>query len=102
MKNCFSNATVMWTEEEIVRRESLIREIPLLLHRAWSGLNQAVRMQRVETPILTPADKLQSLIDVGFELINTTGTRGYLRPETTAGTYEAFDLIYPAEVSSPE
>jgi hypothetical protein len=93
MQKCFTNATVLWNEQEIVRRESLIREIPLLLNKTWSELNRAVRMHRVETPILTPADRLQSHIDVGFELINT-GARGYLRPETTAGTFEAFGLMY--------
>lgn len=37
MKNCFSNATVMWNEREILRRESLIREIPVLLLDVWRG-----------------------------------------------------------------
>lgn len=93
MKTCFSNATVLWEESEIVKRESLIREIPVLLNSVWSDLNRAVKMVRVETPILTPADNLQSHIDVGFELIDTH--RGYLRPETTAGTFAAYDLLYP-------
>ena len=82
----------MWDESEIILRENLIREIPHLLYTAFNELNRAVRFKRVETPILTPASKLQSHIDVGFELINT-GNRGYLRPETTAGTYEAFDIL---------
>ena len=43
--------------------------------------------------MLTPADKLQGHIDTGFELINA-GHRGYLRPETTAGTYEAFAMRF--------
>jgi hypothetical protein len=93
MQKCFSNATVMWNEQEITRRETLIREIPLLLYTEWNKLNKAVRMSRVETPILTPATNLQSHIDVGFELIETK--RGYLRPETTAGTFEAFNILHP-------
>lgn len=88
MKKCFSNATVAWSEPEILRRESLIREIPVLLLGAWRDLNPAVQMERIETPILTPAEYLKGHIDTGFELINT-GERGYLRPETTAGTFEA-------------
>lgn len=96
MKTCYTNATVMWNEQEIVRRENLIREIPLLLNNTWRELNSAVKMERVETPILTPANKLQSHIDVGFDLISA-GERGYLRPETTAGTYEAFNLKFPPE-----
>lgn len=89
MKQCFSNATVCWNEAEIARRESLIREIPLLLQSAWRGLNRAVQFERCETPILTPAKYLDGHIKTGFELISA-GERGYLRPETTAGTYEAF------------
>ena len=93
MKQCYSNATVMWNESEIIRRESLIREIPHLLLSTWQGLNKAVRMERCETPILTPASKLQSHIEAKFELINA-GSRGYLRPETTAGTFEAMALKF--------
>ena len=94
MRPIFSNATVMWNEEEIELRESLIREIPAILKRAWTDLNPAVRMERVETPILTPASKLEGHIKTGFELIDA-GKRGYLRPETTAGTFEAFNLKFP-------
>lgn len=89
MKQCFSNATVMWNEQEIVRRESLIREIPLLLCAAWQELNPAVRMERCETPVLVPVERLQGHVDSGFDLIGPCGSRGYLRPETTAGTFEA-------------
>lgn len=96
MKNCFSNATVMWTEREILRRESLIREIPALLLDVWSNLNSAVRMERIETPILTPAAHLSGHIEANFDLINT-GFRGYLRPETTAGTFEAMRLKFENE-----
>jgi len=95
MKPCFGNATVCWNEQEITRRESLIREIPVILLKAWSELNPAVRMERCETPILTPATTLASHIDANFDLIGPCGTRGYLRPETTAGTYEAFAMRFP-------
>lgn len=94
MKQCFSNATVMWDEPEIARRESLVREIPLQLLDAWQSWNQAVRMRRVETPILTPEGKLKSHVETGFNLV-PAGRMGFLRPETTAGTFEAFDLLYP-------
>lgn len=94
MKICYSNATVMWNEEEIIRRENLIREIPVLLQNIWVELNPMIRMSRCETPILTPIEKLEGHRNVGFELIGPCGTRGYLRPETTRGTYEALDLLY--------
>ena len=93
MRQMFSNATVMWNEQEIELRESLVREIPLIIKNAWLELNPAVHMERVETPILTPETVLQSHIDAKFDLIKTS--RGYLRPETTAGTFEAFNLKFP-------
>jgi len=93
MNTLFSNATVVWNELEILRRENLIKEIPALILNTWQNLNHAVKMERCETPILTPADFLKSHIETGFELIETS--RGYLRPETTKGTYEAFKLRFP-------
>lgn len=98
MKPCFTNATVVWDELEIARRESLIREIPLVLKSRWKALNNAVDFYRVETPILTPASYLQSHIDANFDLIKTD-KRGYLRPETTAGTFEALALTCPQKDS---
>ncbi len=98
MKTLFSNASVMWDESEILHRENLVRVIPHLLLSTWQNLNAAVSMQRIETPILTPATNLQSHIDVGFDLLGPVGkegSRGYLRPETTAGTFAALDVMYP-------
>jgi hypothetical protein len=88
----------MWTEAEIIHRENLVRAIPHMLLSAWQSLNPAVRMVRVETPILTPAAQLQSHIEVGFDLLGPVGkdgARGYLRPETTAGTFAALNAMYP-------
>lgn len=96
MKPCFSNATVSWNERDILRRESLIREIPALLLDVWRGLNPAVQMARCETPVLTPASKLQGHIEQKFELLSV-GERGYLRPETTAGTFECFSDMWESE-----
>lgn len=93
MEKCFSNATVSWLDFEILRRESLIAEIPLLLKKAWKALNHSVDFHRVETPILTPASYLQSHIDANFELISA-GKRGFLRPETTAGTFEVMNTLW--------
>jgi glycyl-tRNA synthetase (class II) len=53
-------------------------------------------MERTETPILTPASALQGHIEAKFDLINA-GVRGYLRPETTAGTFEAMRLRFNQE-----
>lgn len=91
----YSNATVMWTETEIEERDALIRLIAATLRDAWTGLNAAVSFHRVETPILTPADHLQGHVEAKFELLATS--RGFLRPETTAGTFAALALMFPQE-----
>lgn len=89
MEACFSNATVMWNEREIVKRENLVREISTLVLFEWRKLNKVVQLERCETPILTPKEKLKGHIEEKFKLLSV-GERGFLRPETTAGTYEAF------------
>jgi len=91
----FSNATVLWTEREIEERDALIRLIAVIVRDAWQALNPAVTMIRVETPILTPAEHLGGHIKAGFELLGTE--RGYLRPETTAGTFAAFGAMFPQQ-----
>lgn len=96
MNALFTNATVSWNEFEIARRESLIREIPILLLNSWRELNPAVKMERCESPMLVPADKLESHIKTGFNLLGIKGERNlYLRPETTIGTYEVFNQKFP-------
>lgn len=93
MKTCFSNANVPWSEREILRRESLIREIPALLLDVWRTLNPTVQMERIETPILIPAEHLRGHIEADFGLLKV-GQRDYLRPETAAGTFEAMRLRF--------
>lgn len=94
MKQMFGNATVAWSEHEIVLRENLIQEIAAILRKTWYEQNRAIRFERIETPILTPADKLQGHIEAKFELLKCE--QGYLRPETTAGIYEEFELRFPS------
>jgi hypothetical protein len=87
----------MWSEQEIVYRENLIREIPIVLKKSWCELNPIIQFERCETPILVPASYLDSHISKGFELINTDNDNGYLRPETTIGTITAFNDKFPIE-----
>lgn len=96
MHPLFTNATVRWTETEIEAREALIREIPALLGVAWRALNPRVRLERVETPILTPAEMLKSHVETGFDLMPVSETM-FLRPETTVGTFEAFRHDWPQQ-----
>lgn len=67
MKSLYSNATVVWDEFEIVKRESLIREIPILLQSAWRELNPKIQFIRCETPVLTPEKYLKSHIENKFK-----------------------------------
>lgn len=102
MKTMFSNATVRWTEAEIEARESLIREVPVILGAAWRRLNPRVRLERVETPVLTPAVALEGHIKTGFDLVGTSRETVFLRPETTAGTFEAFRQDWPQQNQWPK
>lgn len=91
------NATVIWTEQEIEVRDALIREIPVIIREAWQTLNSAVCMRRVETPCLCSQASFRSHLDEGFPIMEIHNTQRVLRPETTAGTVEAFNLLYPME-----
>lgn len=103
MKQLWSNSTVMWDELEIIKRESLIREIPIIINDAWYGLNPAVHMRRCETPCLVPGKELKSHIENKFQLmklhkegkIEFIDNDVYLRPETTSGTYEYLRALFP-------
>lgn len=93
MKQMYTNATVRWTEEEIALRDALILEIPIIMKRVWNNVREGIRFIRTETPILTPTSVLQHHIDTGFNLVPTED--GFLRPETTAGTFESFRQDFP-------
>lgn len=105
MQTMFSNATVMWTEQEIVERDCLVRQCFQIVNRAWSDLNSAIRFRRVETPVITPPSELHGHIKAGFPLFQLTDGKTIdkqivtrlLRPETTAGSIAAFHLLYPME-----
>lgn len=93
MEQLYSNATVWWNETELVEREALINQIVARIKRIWTIRNPAVKFARVETPIITPDEYLQSHINEGFPMLQCE--RGYLRPETTRGTIEAFNKMWP-------
>jgi len=95
MQTLFSNATVLWTEREIVERDALVQQCYQAVREAWVSLNPAVQFQRVETPILTPSDRLAGHVEAGFPMLRCE--RGVLRPETTAGCIAAFHALYPTE-----
>lgn len=95
MRQMFSSATVMWTEREIVERETLTQRLFQAVSESWTSLNPAVRFCRVETPILTPVESLAGHVGQGFPMLETK--RGLMRPETTAGCIAAFHDMFPNE-----
>lgn len=95
MQTMYSNATVFWNEYEISMRNSLVSQCFELVKASWSSVNPAIKYFQVETPILTPENILSSHVSAGFPMLKTE--RGFLRPETTAGTISAFHAMYPME-----
>jgi len=95
MEQLYSNATVMWTEKELIEREALVNQCVASIKHIWTVMNPQVKFQRVETPIITPGSLLQSHIEEKFPMLQCE--RGFLRPETTRGCIEAFHKIFPQE-----
>ena len=95
MEQLYSNATVMWGERDLIERDALVNQCIASIKHIWTVRNPQVKFARVETPIITPAEYLESHINEGFPLLQCE--RGYLRPETTRGCIEAFSKIFPQE-----
>lgn len=94
MHNMFTNATVWWNEREIEYRDTLIRNIYQIVKDTLLDMNRAIKFKRVETPILTPPEALPGHIEAGWDKHWLKTEHGVLRPETTAGTYEAFKQLF--------
>jgi len=94
MKNCFSNATVWWTEREIAERDALTSICYQIVKDAWTNLNPAVQFARIESPIMTPLKYLEGHVNTGFPMLQIND-KVALRPETTAGTIEVFHQMFP-------
>lgn len=95
MEQLYSNATVMWTEKDLVERDALVNQCVAAIKHIWTVRNSAVKFARVETPIITPSEYLESHVNEGFPMLQCE--RGYLRPETTRGCIEAFHKMFPQE-----
>jgi len=93
LKQLYSNATVYWSEYDLVRREAIIKRLFSIIKDAWLKLNKAVRFHQIETPIITPDSYLTGHTDSGFPMLSTS--RGLLRPETTAGAISVLMDMYP-------
>lgn len=95
MKTLWSNSTVFYDESEIVEREALVNQCISIVKTVWQNANSAIKFRRVETPILTPQERLSGHVAEGFPMLETE--RGLLRPETTAGSIAAFHSLFPME-----
>lgn len=102
------NGLICYTESDIEAREYLIRLISSRLSEWMRQLNRGISYQRVETPCLIPSDAAKAHIDADFPLWHVSGGQIeqiedydnehlWLRPESTAGTYQMFSELYPQE-----
>lgn len=92
-----ASATVFYTEEDLRRRELIVKILKGALSDSLVALNPSIRIIQVETPTLLPTSSLQSHRDVGFELCDVPmhDQTLTLRPETTLGTLSMLDVLYP-------
>ncbi len=103
------NGLVYQTEADIETREWIIKRISRSLRDKMRELNRAIDFMRVETPCLVPQHVVAGHIDPdGFTLWRTAPNRVvegyepetlYLRPESTKGTYEMFEVLLPQKAN---
>lgn len=103
------NGLVCYTEKDIFYREFLIVAISSYLRQVFKDANRAIEFMRVETPCLVPTDLVQDHITSKFPLWCALPTDGemwaknqpeenvWLRPESTKGTYQMFDVLFPQD-----
>lgn len=88
MQNIYNrNGIPFWTEKDIITREFLINSFIFSLKNALVKTNPAWSFHRIEAPILTPNELINSNYteeDVWVQ----SGSELTLRPETTSGSYE--------------
>jgi glycyl-tRNA synthetase len=81
------NGLVVWTEEEIARRQYLKAFLALRVRDALRATNPAWSMTEVETPVLMPTTEVNPQY-IQEDVFLTRADRSLaLRPETTAGSY---------------
>lgn len=84
MKSIYANGLVYWDEAEILLREQIKETLVRGVRDILQATNPAWKFVQVETPILTPPELVsEEYRDNGFNIGEL-----YLRPETTAGSYE--------------
>lgn len=86
MKHLYEkNGLVFFEQKEIEYRENCEKEISLAILECMKGQNLWFQMLKVEAPILTPTNLINSnyTLDDYFNLDDIS-----LRPETTMGSYE--------------
>jgi hypothetical protein len=89
------NGLVYHTAEDISTRELLVSSIAAHLQVAFKKLNRAIDFIRVETPCIVPSEVLKQHREANFELWKLEDSDFYLRPESTAGTYLMFPVLFP-------
>lgn len=102
------NGLICYTEADIQAREHLIQAISHHMRRWMRKLNPQIEFERVETPCLIPSSTASAHIDADFPLWHASGgsieriedydnEHLWLRPESTAGTYLMFNVLFPQD-----
>lgn len=87
-----TNGLIFWSEEEIRLREHFVEHLRAALNACLLAQNPAFRLIRIEAPILTPRNLINSgYSDKDIWAFPDDGLA--LRPETTMGSYAAAKAI---------
>ena len=102
------NGLICYTEADIRAREYLIQTISHHMRDWMRKLNPQIEFERVETPCMIPLAVAQAHVNANFPLWHASGgpveqiedyddEHFWLRPESTAGTYLMFDVLFPQD-----
>lgn len=96
------NGLMYHSESDIQVREFIIQSISHRLQQGMKELNPAIEFMRIETPSLVPEKIVAAHCESEFPVWKAVSTDDpetqlFLRPESTKGTYECFDLLFPIE-----
>jgi len=85
------NGLVFWTEEDLVKRDYVVSRIKSDLMACLMGMNAAFKSVRVEAPVITPEHLISR--EYASSGVFKVDDGLFLRPETTAGTYEYAKIL---------
>lgn len=95
------NGLVYYSEQDLINRQFLIDDISNRIKTTFKKANRAIDFIRIETPCLVPQTIIAEHLDAQFPLWSAVSTSDseklWLRPESTKGTYQMFDVLFPQD-----